>query len=514
MSLSESSFVSWLASLGLVVDMANGAPETTALRGTWVASVAAEELGLDESDRAAAVFGALFRYLGCTSYASEETRLLGDEHEAALLLAPIDTNDPAKLVRAVGRDLGKEDPAFERALRLARFVAGGNAFLEGYRASHCEGAVMLAERLDVVPRVRDVLASLHERWDGRGGPDGLAGERIPVASRVVHLARESTVQLMTGADETGVVRCLAERASHQLDPDMCRSLAENPRFLRAFRDEPLWEKVVESLETSRAHAFGKMPSIDTVAEVFGDFADQKCPWFVGHARRVAELVAGASDELALDPLTRARLVRAAWLHDVGRVGVPNRIWQSPRTLGVMEWEKVRLHAYVAERICLHLDPTIAAWVGGHHERSDESGYARGKKPDLPTAVLAAADVLAALEAERPHRPRLEESARVRMLEEEVKLGRLPAEAVRAVLAVVGRPSRVSEVPRTEELTAREREVLAWVARGLSNKEVAAKLGISSRTVQAHTIHAYDKLGVRTRAGAALRASELGLLRSS
>jgi ATP/maltotriose-dependent transcriptional regulator MalT len=57
----------------------------------------------------------------------------------------------------------------------------------------------------------------------------------------------------------------------------------------------------------------------------------------------------------------------------------------------------------------------------------------------------------------------------------------------------------------------EREGLSLVARGLSNKEVAATLGISARTVQTHTIHAYDKLGVRTRAGAALRASELGLL---
>ena len=54
-------------------------------------------------------------------------------------------------------------------------------------------------------------------------------------------------------------------------------------------------------------------------------------------------------------------------------------------------------------------------------------------------------------------------------------------------------------------------MLTLVARGMSNKEVAQKLGISARTVQAHTIRVYDKLGVRTRAGASLRGSELGLL---
>ncbi len=165
------------------------------------------------------------------------------------------------------------------------------------------------------------------------------------------------------------------------------------------------------------------------------------------------------------------------------MGVANRIWDTPGPLGILEWEKVRLHAYVGERICRHLDPDLAALVGHHHERSDGSGYARGTRPDLLSSVLAAA--------------------------EEVSSGRLRADAVRAVLATLGQ--WLAPSARTTMLSEREREVLALVARGMSNKEVGQALGISARTVQAHTIRAYDKLGVRTRAGATLRASELGPL---
>lgn len=510
-AIPEVTFLSWLASLGLAIDMANGAPETTVLRGTWVAVVAARELGLDVAETAAATFGALFRYLGCTSYALEESRLLGDEHEAARVLAPHDKKDQGPLLRAIATELGPDQSAFERALRTARILAAGSAFSDGYEASHCEGAVLLASRLAVRETVTDVLSALHERWDGEGGPSKLARTAIPVAARVVHVAREATVHFVLRGGEPGVVRCLERRAKGQLDPDMCKTLAQSAAFLAAFREEPLWDNVLSALEASFEHAFRARPTLEDVACVFGDFADQKCPIFLGHARRVASLVTGAAGVLGLDPVRTTCLVRAAWLHDIGRVSVPNRVWQIKGSLGPIEWEKVRLHPYVGERICQHLDAGLGRLVGAHHERSDGSGYANGSRADLLVGVLAAADVYAALGEDRPHRERLDQEARRRTLEREASEGRLPHEAVRAVLIAEGHVVDGRSRPPSEALSAREREVLSLVARGLSNKEIASSLRISSRTVQTHTIHAYDKLGVRTRAGAALRASELGLL---
>lgn len=510
-SIPEATFLTWLASLGLAIDMANGAPETTVLRGTWVAVVAARELCLSPEDTAAATFGALFRYLGCTSYAYEESELLGDEHEAARIFAPLDKSEPGPILRALASDLAPSDGPFDRALRAARILAKGTDFADGYEKSHCEGAVLLSSRLAVRPSVTAVLSALHERWDGAGGPSKLSRTAIPLAARVVHLAREATVHFVLRGGEVGVVRCLERRAKGQLDPDMCRELASSPAFLRAFQEEPLWDNVLTSLATSFDLAFTARPSVEDVACVFGDFADQKCPIFIGHSRKVASLVAGAANVLGLDPVRTTCLVRAAWLHDIGRVSVPNRVWQTKGPLGPIEWEKVRLHSYVGERICQHLDSGLGRLVGAHHERVDGSGYASGQRADLLVGVLAAADVYAALGQDRPHRERLGEDARRAALEREATEGRLPAEAVRAVLASDGHSLERGGRAPVESLSVREREVLSLVARGLSNKEVATTLGISARTVQTHTIHAYDKLGVRTRAGAALRASELGLL---
>ena len=113
-------------------------------------------------------------------------------------------------------------------------------------------------------------------------------------------------------------------------------------------------------------------------------------------------------------------------------------------------------------------------------------------------------------SERPHRAAVSREEAANVLETEVAEGRLRADAVSAILAVA-RLSRATPPPRGTKLSEREREVLALVARGLSNKEVARTLGISARTVQTQTIRVSDKLGVRTRAEAALRGAELGLL---
>ena len=89
-----------------------------------------------------------------------------------------------------------------------------------------------------------------------------------------------------------------------------------------------------------------------------------------------------------------------------------------------------------------------------------------------------------------------------------KAGQLDGDVVEAALAAMG--ERRVKAP-SSQLSERELEVLRHVARGKTNKEIASALGLSARTVQHHTIHIYEKLGVDTRAGAAMVASQRGLL---
>jgi DNA-binding CsgD family transcriptional regulator len=111
---------------------------------------------------------------------------------------------------------------------------------------------------------------------------------------------------------------------------------------------------------------------------------------------------------------------------------------------------------------------------------------------------------------RPHRDAREPEAAAKELRAEVKAGRLDGDAVEAVLGAAGhRVARRREGPAG--LTAREIDVLRLVSRGLSSKEIAARLVISPKTARNHIEHIYVKIGVSTRSGASLFAVQHGLL---
>lgn len=216
------------------------------------------------------------------------------------------------------------------------------------------------------------------------------------------------------------------------------------------------------------------------------------------------------------PADVEELGRAALVHDVGRVGVPNGIWERAGRLSVDQWERVRSHPYLTERV-LHRSGVLrplAEIAARHHERLDGSGYHRGasgEQLDRRARLLAVADAYHAMGEDRFHRPARTPEAAAAQLLDEADRGRFGRAEVDAVLAVAGQAARPSNVARPAGLTEREVDVLRLIARGRSNKQVAAALGISPKTVGHHVEHLYTKAGVTTRAGATLFAMEHGLL---
>jgi DNA-binding CsgD family transcriptional regulator len=147
------------------------------------------------------------------------------------------------------------------------------------------------------------------------------------------------------------------------------------------------------------------------------------------------------------------------------------------------------------------------------ERLDGSGYPRGLSGSSITRagrVLAAADAYQAMREPRPHREARSPQDAAGALRADVQAGLLDAAAVDAVLGAGGhRVSRRREGPAG--LTTREIEVLGLLARGMSNKDIAARLVITPKTAGNHIEHIYTKLGVSNRAAASLFATQHGLL---
>ena len=194
---------------------------------------------------------------------------------------------------------------------------------------------------------------------------------------------------------------------------------------------------------------------------------------------------------------------------------PSPIWDKPGPLTGPSWSECA-HPYLSERMLAFapsLEP-LGRIAVQHHERLDGSGYPRGLSGDqigTTARLLAAADEYQALCEPRPHRPARTVRDAAGELRREVTGGRLDGEAVEGVLRAAGhRVGRRRERPAG--LTTREVEVLRLLARGLSNKQIAAELVISPKTAGSHVEHIYRKIDVSNRAQASLFAMRQGLMR--
>jgi HD-GYP domain-containing protein (c-di-GMP phosphodiesterase class II) len=316
---------------------------------------------------------------------------------------------------------------------------------------------------------------------------------------------------MLGLD--GAIETLRSRTG-ELDPELSRLFLLDALGLTRDLDAPsLWDCFLD--EEPGHHPLLAAGALAGVAEVCAKYVDHKSPFTLGHSTGVAELAVRAGRALGLGREEREHVRVAALLHDLGRCGVPNGIWDKPARLTRMERQRVEMHSYLTETIlaaCPTLQP-FGSLAGAAHERADGSGYHR-RVSAVPAgaALVAAADVYHALTEERPWRAALAAKQAAATLLDEVEQGRLARDAAHAVLEAAGHRQKTTRAAWPAGLSNREAEVLCWVARGLSNKEIAARLHLSAKTVEHHVEHVYEKTGVRSRAAAAIFAMEQGMLR--
>jgi HD-GYP domain-containing protein (c-di-GMP phosphodiesterase class II) len=482
-----------------------------------VLSVRLGELaGASAEDLSDTYYVALLHASGCTSNGHEAAQLFGDDivHRAAFYL--VDPTNPAEVLEFYRSNVGLGRPADVRSKLLELAIAGAAERAQEAFATMCEVAQQFAGWLGLNESIQAALEYVFSRWDGLGFP-AVAGDETPLPMRLVHVARDTSLFLSArGADEARSV--IESRAGTAYEPRLAELAARHFDELLAELDETrIWELALEC-----EPAPYKWLASDRVDAGFGALAAMvglKSPWLREHSTGVAELAEAAAWRMGLDDDAVAIVRRAALAHDLGRVGVSNAIWEKPGPLGFGEWERVRLHAHYTERAfaqSAELAP-LGVVAGAHHERLDGSGYHRGSRgPALEQAarILAAADCYTAMCEERSYRPALEESAAEAALLDEAKEGRLDPEAVDAVLTAAGHlvPTRPQERPAG--LTPRELEVLLALARGQSDQLIGDGLGISVKTVGHHVQHIYDKVGVRSRAGATVWAFEHDLLQAA
>lgn len=503
-----------IAALSMATDLAIGQPVEFALRSCLLADRLGRRLKLDRQTLGDIFYQSLLRYVGCNSETYVLVALFGDEIAFRRDFARIDTgraSEMGALVFAYLRQANQGAGALGMLAGVLRGLVTSKKIGAANIAGHCEVAERLATRLGLPARVCTNLTQLYERWDGAGIPHGLKGEAISMPARVVCLAQDVIVLTAAFGAETARQKLEARRGS-LYDPRVVDAYLGANEDLAAGLDAATWDEAL-ALEPL-ANAELSDDDIDAACLAMADFADLKTPYSVGHSRAVARLAGEAARICGLPPEDVTRLERAGLLHDIGQVGVPARIWLKPDALNDSEREQVRLHTYYSERV-LSRSPMFArlgAIVAQHHERNDGSGYHRGERGSALTIhsrILAAAEAYQNKIEPRPHRPAASAKVAAEKLKQEVREGRLDAEAVAAVLAAAGHAGSIRK-QLVAGLTEREIDVLKAIARGRSMKEIARLLGISPKTVDNHTQKIYAKIGVKTRGGATLFAIERGL----
>lgn len=504
-----------VATLSLAADLGLGQPPEHAIRSTLVALDMVDAVDGSAEERATTYWVTLLAWVGCTADSFELARLFGDDIELRAGTYDVDFAGVPQLAYLLRR-AGSNGSMLHRAgSSMKLLLSNGRAVVQAL-AAQCEVTGRLAARLGLGHDVDRCLTYTFARWDGRGEPSDVAGEAIPLAVRALHLADVAVAHHRTGGAAAAIEAVRRRRGTH-LQPELVDTFVPLAADLLGRLDEvSSWDEIVAAEPTLSATLADD--ELTTALEVMADFADLKSPWFLGHSRGVADLAASAASAAGhtTDEVVIAR--RAGLVHDLGRAGVPNTVWDKPGPLTRVELERVRLHSYYTQRILQHPAPLaeIGAVASGGHERLDGSGYHRGAiasgVPSL-ARVLGAADAFHAMGEDRPHRPALQPEVRIAQLRSEGREGRLDPAAVEAVLQAAGHaPRRRAAGP--SGLTPREVEVLVLAARGASNRAIGEALGISAKTAGTHIEHIYLKIGVSSRAGAALYAIQRGLISST
>ncbi|HEY0596494.1 HD-GYP domain-containing protein [Sphingopyxis sp.] len=398
-----------LGAFSYALDLTEGQPAGHSVRAAWIGTYVGLAAGLADAELADCLYAVLLKDLGCSSNAARVAELfLGDDRtlkQGFKLIGP----GAADFLRFVEAEVGVKEAEAARTAARDHLLGNAAPILTGFIETRCTQGAGIARRLRFSDRVAGAIAALDEHWDGGGMPRGLSGSKIPLLARIALLAQVADVFFMAGGPERAVAEVRA-RAGGWLDPDLTAifaDLAADPGFWAALA-APDIDAQLFALEPAQARVVVDEDYLDDIAAAFGQVIDAKSPYTGGHSGRVALLTdrIGAAQGIAASE--RRRLVRCAMLHDIGKLGVSNRILDKPGRLTPGEWVVMQGHAQattdILSRIGVMRDMVMIA--GSHHERLDGTGYPLGLDEDcisMETRIVSVADFFDALTADRPYR---------------------------------------------------------------------------------------------------------------
>jgi putative two-component system response regulator len=165
------------------------------------------------------------------------------------------------------------------------------------------------------------------------------------------------------------------------------------------------------------------------------------PYTEGHCERLARYAGDLGRHLSLDEASVTALRRGGYLHDLGKISIPDEILKKGANLSPEEWEIMKKHPVVGESICKPLKSLrlVLPIIRHHHEHWNGTGYPdglRGREIPLLPRILQVVDVYDALRTERPYKPALNHAQAIQTMLEEARAGLWDEDLVSEFFAVL------------------------------------------------------------------------------
>lgn len=300
-----------------------------------------------------------------------------------------------------------------------------------------------------------LLADGHDVVSARDGASAL---------EAVHEHRPDVVLLdvaMPEMDGLEVCRRLKSDPATRLTPVVLvtgqTDLADRIRGIEAGADEFLSKPVHPHELRARVRSLSRMKhlidELDSAEAAFMTLAltiEARDPHTNGHCERLARHAVRLGRALGLGSEDLDALHRGGYLHDVGKVGVPDAVLLKPGPLTRDEFELMKRHPEIGDSLCAPLQSLrrVRPIIRGHHERLDGSGYPEGLRGDdvpLLAQIVGVVDVFDALTSDRPYRPALSQEEAARHVIREAEQGKFARRHVEAFLDTLPVAAAVSFV---------------------------------------------------------------------
>jgi putative nucleotidyltransferase with HDIG domain len=383
-----------------------------------------QTIGLNEDELAALYYALLLKDAGCSSNAARMAALYGsDDQTIKPRLKVVDWDDRMRVAIETWRNTGLNVSLWSRVNHFLGIAREENVAKE-IIAARCERGADIARRLGFPEATVRAIHSLDEHWNGKGYPEGKRGDEIPLLSRILNIAQTLEVFLARSGMDAAVA-VLKERRGRWFDPQLVDCVL-------GWRNDVSWwqsvmlpnvEENVLALEPAQRARLLDEQGLDDVAQAFADIIDAKSPFTYRHSSNVAMYACAIGERTGFDAELLRRTRRAGLLHDIGKVGISNRILDKNGPLTSDERTTIQRHPQYTWDILSRITAfaSFARQAATHHEKLDGSGYPwglRGDQLDAMARALAVADVYEALTADRPYRAGMSADEALRIIEKD------------------------------------------------------------------------------------------------